>query len=303
MFLPEFRLRPWEHRGIEPAPFVQFDAVIEGDARRFDVKAREGRVFCRLSDEPDGRVWMLSNPFRGSEDELEPWFRGEVEAGLVMRFFPIERSFSTRSVPSHFSAELARHFHPSNLNLFGPTTFAVATNGEALGQAQEWCGGSWHSFVLHPRRVRGRKSGARVPSIWSRSWNAAHLRRSMAPLSGDFAFRPFGREQAINEPLRWARGSQNELERLFRAACVALIGTAGDHSSLHASRSWSGGRNASQSVRVNLSVYAETSNATVGFSRYNATVGFSRYEDVGRMDSPFSFQNGSREAVVGSKAP
>ena len=43
---PEFRLLPWEHRGLEAAPCVRLDARIEGRVRRFDVKTRKNRVYC-----------------------------------------------------------------------------------------------------------------------------------------------------------------------------------------------------------------------------------------------------------------
>ncbi len=253
-----FRLEPWEHRGATPAPWVQLEARVEGAPRRFDVKTRDDRVYFRLSDEDDARVWTLLQPL--GDEPLETYFRREVEANRVARFFQFERGFSTQNVRAQFQSELKARFHSSNLHLFGPTTLAVAVDDEGNGRAQEWCGGDWFSFALPARSSNG---GARKPSIWSRSWNAAGVRRALAPLAGDFAFHPFSPDAFGAQPLHFACGSQHNLERLFRALCVLV---APQHALTNSqSAPWLSPHSQSSSVRFKWNISAQTTQSKVSF--------------------------------------
>ena len=242
----KFQLRPWEHDGAPISPARELDATVEGRTRRFAVKIRDDRVYFCFADQNDGRVWTLIKPL--GDEPIETHFRREVELNRVARFFAVERGFSTQNVSANFKSELDARFHPSNLGLFGPTQFAVAIDDAGNARAQEWCGGDWFSFSLPSRSP---ESGARKPSIWSRSWNAAKLRRALAPLAGEFAFRPFSPDAFGAQPLRFACGSQNELEQLFRALCVLV---APQHQS-----------NRQSSVRFQWNISAQTTQNKASF--------------------------------------
>ncbi|BCM90549.1 hypothetical protein IAD21_02403 [Abditibacteriota bacterium] len=259
---PEFRLLPWERGGHPVAPAFEMSARVEGRERRFWVKTHEGRVYFRLADEEDARVWTLleSDP----EVELEMVFRYGVETKQVARFFVVERSFSTQTVGEEFGDELKARFHSTNLHLFGPTTVAVAVCDDGRAFAQEWCGGPWGAFALLPRFSH---SEAWPPSIWSRAWNVAGLRRAMASLAGQFAFRPFTPPGEVAGPMRFASGSQHELERLFHAAYVHFVPIVVVKDDTRTTGRFS--RPApTNSLKFNLTIQAETQQNGVLYSDY-----------------------------------
>ena len=214
-----FRVLPWEHGGVAPAPAQITPARVEGRARLFEAKVRENVAYFRFADEPDdGRVWALWNEV--SEQDLSGQFAREVEAGHIGRYFVVERSFSTQTVSERFQDQLKRRFQSSNMNLLGPTSLAVIVNDENRGRVQEWCGGSWFDFALPPRVASG---GARKPSIWHRGWNAKGVRGALARLAGELAFRPWTINDSDSAPLRFVCGSEQQLNALFRAIYTIYV--------------------------------------------------------------------------------
>ena len=205
-----FRLLPWEHGGVIPAPSRTIEARVEGELQRFEVKWRDGRAFFRLAGEMDHRVWASWNCI--SENE----FADAVEAGEIGRYFVVRRGFSTRTVSAEFASQVKPRM--GSYDLLGPTSLAVIVNDEYRGRAQEWCGGSWLDFALPPRRDI--QSGARKPSLWHRGWNVAGMRGALAVLAGEVAFRAFEPNIADDQELRFASGSLEQLQRLYHAASL-----------------------------------------------------------------------------------
>ena len=206
-----FRLLPWEHGGVSPAPSHFFEARVEDKSQRFEAKWREGRAFFRLANADDDRVWASWHNVGASH------IVGAIESGAVGRYFAVERSFSTRTVSAEFAARV--QWNTGSYELFGPTTLAVIVNDEYRGRAQEWCGGPWLEFALPERAPIG--SGARKPSIWHRGWNVVGLRGALASLAGEFGFRAFEPDETKNRELYFASGCAQQLQRLCQAAFLA----------------------------------------------------------------------------------
>lgn len=204
-----FRLLPWEHGGVSPAPATEIEARVEGELRRFEIKWREGRAFFRLAGSDDPRVWASWDC--AGENHIFP----SIEAGEIGRYFVVERGFSTETVKAKF--ESTTREQRGTYDLFGPTCLAVVVSDARLGRAQEWCGGPWFDFALPPRAPI--LSDAHKPSIWHRGWNAAGLRGGLANLAGELAFRPFEPDAVADDgELTFSNGSLEQLRRLYQAA-------------------------------------------------------------------------------------
>ena len=203
-----FRLLPWEHGGVTPAPSRVIEARVAGELWRFEVKWREGRAFFRLADSEDNRVWASWNGVGAHQ------IVSAIEASEIGRYFVVERGFSTQTVSAEFGAEIkARR---GTYDLFGATSLAVIVTDRNQGRAQEWCGGPWLKFALPARApIRG---GAHKPSIWHRGWNVVGLNGALANLAGEVAFRPFNPDVAEDQQLAFANGSVEQLRRLYQAA-------------------------------------------------------------------------------------
>ena len=209
-----FRVLPWEHGGVTPAPSQILQARVEGRLRLFEVKVRENIAYFRRADEPDkNRVWALWNEV--TEQDLSAQFACEVEANRVGRYLAIERGFSTRTVNPKFYEGEPREGLRASFDLMGRTSLAVVVADDGRGRAQEWCGGPWFDFELPPREVT---SGARKPSIWHCGWRPLGLRRTLANLAGELAFRPFVPDENDDQKLVFVSGSQGQLEELYHAA-------------------------------------------------------------------------------------
>lgn len=217
---PEFQLLPWERGGHAAAPSLEMSAIVEGRMRHFRVKTHEGEVYFRFADEDrrDARVWKLLDP--EPQAPLERAFRAGVEANLVARVLVVDRGFSLQNIGAEFEDEIRARADARNASAIDWTCLMVAVSDNGRAIAQEWCGGRCATFTL-PERFP--QTEARRPTIWSRGWNVVGLRRALSPFGGQFAFRPFAPAPKDEGPLRFLRGSQQQLQTLFQAAHVHFI--------------------------------------------------------------------------------
>ncbi len=192
-----FVLLPWEHRGadFDARPDAITSIQFAGAERVVLLKARADRLFFKFADwfldEWREFVFAVTLPFSSPIADAEEFFHAAMEQKQIARYVIHDYTHQIQG-------------HTAILWLFNDNS------DKQTGWAREWCGGDWILFEDELPRYMSH-------SIWDEKW---HLSLGMAMYQSvwpTLARRRFPLEERQNVPVRWVRGSREELSRLLRA--------------------------------------------------------------------------------------
>ncbi len=202
----EFVLLPWEHRGahFDPRPDALTRLHFAGAQRTVLLKARAERLFFRFADWPVGMGrqsgFAVTTPFSGDSTHAEHFFHEAIAQKQVARY----------------------SLHGYKHNIQGLTTllWLINENGERqTGWAREWCDGDWVAW-------EDKLPSHFHHSIWDEQWYPSLPRAMYDPVWPTIARRRFSEAERQNIPVRWERGSREELSQLLRAYFAAFPDSA-----------------------------------------------------------------------------
>jgi len=183
----EFRVLPWDFFALPDAPPPHVEAIqISGAPRRFELLPRGGRVYFRLEDASDARVWATLDD--GDTTNFVRTFRRAIGSGRIGGIFQTWRLFG-----------------------YSKTLIYVLMSAHGEVQGREWCATRW--FDLKPNSPRLAVYLETNRGIFHPKW-APPFREVLKDGFGDFFSQPLTEENRALTQERCVKGDEATLCRL-----------------------------------------------------------------------------------------
>lgn len=183
----EFRVLPWDFFALPDAPPPHVEAIqISGAPRRFELLPLGGRVYFRLEDASDARVWATLDD--GNTTDFVRTFRRAIGNGRIARVFQTRRS------PGH-----------------SETLIYVLMSAHGEVQGREWCATRWFDLKPDSPKLTAylRKNGG----IFHPKWRPP-FREVLGQLWDGFFDQPMSEADRALTEARWVRGDATTLDKL-----------------------------------------------------------------------------------------